>query len=934
MKSTKILALLLVVVMCFSMLASCNIFGSTCEHVDADDNGKCDKCDADFEDGKDVIVKDSYTYKGYSTALGTNWNPHTWETNADSGILSYLSMGFASMEAKDTENGIYQWVFEMAESIQDVTAANKGDLSKYSVTLPKGFESYDEVEEGFVYEIKLNKDAKWENGEAINADTYIESMKRLLSSKYRNYRANLYVSGESAVAGGAAYFNSEAPIYESWLTSAESYVSEYGVDADGFATVNLNGTDHNIYTTFSGLIPFFGSNSMNAYIDAGYADAGYFSVPVVEELDLDNLPDYVEVYEDYVVEEDADGNPVLDADGNPVYVQAKDENGQPMVDEEGNPVYETYPVYYVNLATKYADTEDPYGVIKVTPTMVEEFKYLALIFGDQNPVAWNEFFLYFTHYGDKVEYDAVGCYKVDEYTIRYVTQNAIDFNNFLTSMTDTWLVYAPLYDSLTKEEGSILVTTYGTSLDSTMSYGIYKMVTYEDSKQIVFVQNENWYGWEEDENGNLVSYTDCINALDSETGELVPFHVDGEAQQQHLTTKIVIDVMDEAAAKQLFLKGELSEWSPPADELSQYALSDRLYKVDETYTMSFFFNNDLATLKGLDAEGKNKNSVVLNNYNFRKAMSLAINRADYVSVTQGWTPAFSTMNHLYYYDFFNDPTSIYRDSEAAMQAIVNLYGVKYGPGELYATLEEAHDSITGFNLTEAKALMKTACEELVEAGLYTAGEEIKIQIGWAKGALQADDNAQVDKLNQYINAALEGSGFGKITFEAVGNIDDRYKDTASGLYAIGYGAWGGAALYPFRNFQVYCDPSQYNINEAGCWDPTTEELTLVVNGVEDTMTWQDWSNSMISGGKYAFADNETKLYITAQMEQKFLEKYYRIPLAVTTVCSLLSFQMDYYTQTYNFAYGFGGMRLMSYNYTDAEWAEYLKTVPNGELNYK
>lgn len=866
MKSTKIFALLLVVVMCFSVLSSCFLFPQE----------------------KPEETKAEYTYKGYSTALGTNWNPHTWETNADQGILGYLSMGFASMEAKDTENGIYQWVFEMAESIADVTAEHKSDLEKYAVTMPEGVESYDDIDEGFVYEIKLNKNAKWQNGEAINADTYIESMKRLLSSKYRNYRANLYVSGESAVAGGAAYFNSEAPIY----SDVYNWDTDEVAEADTYY-ISLNG----------------GWSGNSGYSFKWMYDNGY-------------------IYDDFQVEVDADGKPVVGEDGKPVYT----------LDENGEKIQTVFGATYYD---ELLDAVNPYGYVEITEENAEKVEYLMTMFlapfgitGDAAASYFVTFQYYVSGIGDKAEYDVVGCYKVDDYTIRYVTQNAIDFNNFLTSMTDTWLVYTPLYDELTKEEGELLVTTYGTSLETTMSYGIYKMATYEDNKQIVFVQNENWYGWEKDEKGNLISYTDCINALDSETGELVPFLVDGKAQQQHMTTKIVIDVMDEAAAKQLFLKGELSEWSPPSDELSQYSLSDRLYKVDETYTMSFFFNTGLATLQGLDEEGKNQNSVVLSNYNFRKAMSLAINRADYVSVTQGWSPAFATMNHLYYYDFFNDPSSIYRDSEAAMQAIVNLYGVKYGPGELYATLEEAHDSITGFNLTEAKALMKTACDELVEAGLYTAGQDIKIQIGWAKGALQADDNAQVDKLNQYINAALEGSGFGKITFEAVGNIDNRYADTAAGLYAIGYGAWGGAALYPFRNFQVYCDPSEYEINEAGCWDPTTEELTLNINGEDVTMTWQKWSNCMISGGKYAFADNETKLYITAQLEEKFLEKYYRIPLAVTTVCSLLSFQMDYYTQTYNFAYGFGGMRLMSYNYTDAEWAEYLKTVPNGELNYK
>ena len=52
MKSTKIIALLLVLVMCFSMLASCK---KKCkDHVDANDDLKCDKCGADFDDGKET----------------------------------------------------------------------------------------------------------------------------------------------------------------------------------------------------------------------------------------------------------------------------------------------------------------------------------------------------------------------------------------------------------------------------------------------------------------------------------------------------------------------------------------------------------------------------------------------------------------------------------------------------------------------------------------------------------------------------------------------------------------------------------------------------------------------------------------------------------------------------------------------------------------
>ena len=454
-----------------------------------------------------------------------------------------------------------------------------------------------------------------------------------------------------------------------------------------------------------------------------------------------------------------------------------------------------------------------------------------------------------------------------------------------------------------------------------MSYGVYKIESLQAGKQIVFTQNENWYDWEaeKDSEGRLVSYTD--------------FEVDGKKIQQYRTTKIVIDVMEPDAAKQAFLKGDLSEWAPMPEDLLEYATSENLYKEDETYTMAFFFNTGVEALKEMDKSKGNTNSVVLSNINFRKAMSLAIDRADFVSATEGWKPAYALMNNLYFYDIYNDPTSSYRGSEQAMQAVCNLYGVEYGEGKAYATLKDAYASITGYNLSEAKNLMKTACDELVADGLYTAGQDIVIRIGWAKGALTSADEQQLVKINQYVNAALEGSGFGTVKFEAVGSIPDRYSDVPAGEYAIGWGAWGGAAFYPFRNMQVYCDTKDYDINELGCWDPTAEKLTININGEDVTMTWQDWSRALIGTGPYAGADFDTKLKVTATMEEEFLKKYYRIPFAGTTLCTMLGDQVTFYTEDYNIMYGWGGLRLATWNYNDTEWYNYVKEN-GGTLSYQ
>ena len=586
-------------------------------------------------------------------------------------------------------------------------------------------------------------------------------------------------------------------------------------------------------------------------------------------------------------------------------------NAQGYTDADGNEVPQ-YVAITDETVFDSAAKDDPFSGKELWDNYKDYFAadYAEYLFYDKT----NE------NYDENMDYDAtVGCYKVDDYTIRYVCEAYLAKDYFLTSCTSNWLVYEDLYEAGKETTGDLVSTDYCTTKENTMSYGAYKIESLQDGKQIVFVQNENWFGYEKQDNGALISYTN--------------FDVDGAPVQQYQATKIVIDVMEDAAAKQAFLKGELSDWTPTADDLLTYSTSDRLYKVPETYTMSFFFNTGKDALKTMDASKGNKNSVVLSNEKFRKAWSLAVDRDKYVAATAGYVPAYSLMNNLYFYDVYKDPTSSYRGSEEAMQAICNLYGVEYGSGTPYATLKDAYESINGYNLTQAQELMKEACDELVASGDYKAGDPINIRIGWAKGAIDSAANNQVKLMNEYLNAAIEGSGFGTITLEAIGNINNRYDDVANGEYAVGYGAWGGAAFYPFRNFQVYCDPDQYSINEAGCWNPKTENLTLKVNGEDVTMTWQAWSQSMVGTGQFAAADNKTKLEITAQMEELYLAKYYRIPLCSMTTCSMLAYKCDYYTENYNLMYDFGGIRLMKFNYTDDEWADFVSSQ-NGTLSYE
>ncbi len=809
-KPIRILAMLLVLVMVLGCLAGCK---KPADQTDGTQGGVVEK-----------PKETDYTYRTYTEQLGTNWNPHVWQTNYDSEILQYLETPLATQSIQDSEEGVYQWVYKAAESITDVTAEHKDDLTKYKVTLPSG-QSADNTQEGYVFEIKLNPDMKWQDGTPINADTYVYSMKALLDPAMKNYRANLYYNGESAVAGGYAYYHALSK--DLYVATAYNKAMESGNKGKVFlSTKDLKLT--------------------------GYADASG-----------NPLPEFLSI-EDETVYSDAKSNGVS---GKQLYVKYKEDK------------------YAKGNLSLYVQT------------------------ANEN---YNE------NYAST--YDAsVGCYKVDDYTIRYVTQARIDLNYFLSSCTSNWLVYESLYEQGKDTSGKLVTTNYGTELANTMSYGPYKLTSVQKGKQVVLVQNENYYAFEKREDGTLYAETD--------------YEVDGEKVQAWQTTKIVIDQMTNEAAKQAFLKGELSRWTPPADEIANYNFSDQMKRVEETYTMSLFFNTDLGDLKEMDRSKGNQNSVVLSNKNFRKAFSLAIDRSDWVSATPGYKPAYALMSDMYYYDVYNDPYSTYRGTAVAMDTICKLYGVGYVNGTTYQTVEEAYASITGYNLTQAKDLMKTACTQLVNDGLYTAGQDIKIQIAYSGGELDSAIQNQVTKLNEYLNAAAEDSGFGTITLEAVGNIPERHSKVGNGEYAIGYGAWGGAAFYPFRHMQVYCDTQQYDIHESACWNPASETLTIKLDGKDVTKTWQDWSRSMVGTGPYANANNGVKLEITAAMEREFLAKYYRIPLANSCEAYLQSYQVSDYTDEYNVMYGFGGMELMSYNYNDVKWADYVSSI-GGTLSYE
>lgn len=141
----------------------------------------------------------TYTlYESISATTGLKWAPHTWETASDRYILDYTTMGFYDFALNESGDG-WTIVDEMAVGApEDVT---KDYVNRFGIV--KG-------ETARAWRIQLNPAACWDNGEAINADTYIYSYQQLLDGKMINRRADSLYAGDFAIVGAKEYLYGEA----------------------------------------------------------------------------------------------------------------------------------------------------------------------------------------------------------------------------------------------------------------------------------------------------------------------------------------------------------------------------------------------------------------------------------------------------------------------------------------------------------------------------------------------------------------------------------------------------------------------------------------------------------------------------------------------------------------------------------------------------
>lgn len=474
------------------------------------------------------------------------------------------------------------------------------------------------------------------------------------------------------------------------------------------------------------------------------------------------------------------------------------------------------------------------------------------------------------------------------------------------------LVKKDLWEQCEDTTKTPYANSYCTTLEKSASWGPYKLTNYQTDKTYTVSRNDKWFGY------GLEQY----------------------AKQYQTDTIITNKIPEWDTAWMSFRLGEYDSVSMDVKIANEYRTSRQAYFTPDTAT--FDLNLQSLAISRTDK----RNNLLLNYDDFRKAISLAINRDDYCAKNSPSSQAaLGLLNSMYYNDVENG--KVYRESIQAKEAILNAYGAEKVEGGwkvgtvVYSNIDEAVDATTGYNVTLARQLMTSAYNKAKADGNYRDGEKIVLTFGIS------EQTANTDRVKNWFQAAFDdatkGTAFeGKISIEYFIFSDKTWSEQfADGEYDLCFGAWGNA---PFNPAYLLCETQISAENRyAVKWDPTTVSVTVKATPDEKhkdgvyTYNLEQWR--LILQGKDGCPVNfknfpmEDQLTALGAVETAILKAYYSIPVYSRYSASLMGYKTDYITYEYNTFMGYGGIRYMSYNFDDTEWAAFV-AEKGGELNYK
>lgn len=587
---------------------------------------------------------------------------------------------------------------------------------------------------------------------------------------------------------------------------------------------------------------------------------------------------------------------------------------------------------YVTNAPQYFDTEayasllalaDANGDVAVTAESLALLTTVITAKADWGETKENTVgYMYVNYEYPAMDFSEVGYFVGDnEYELVMVidgTLNPLDAEGNLTYEAgyyfSNWpLVKKDLWERCEDQSKTPYANSYCTTQEKSASWGPYKLTNYQDQKTYTVSRNDKWFGY------GLPQYAN-----------------------QYQTDAIVTEKIEEWDTAWLaFQKGNLDGIGMDVKIAADYRTSKRAYFTPETYTF------DLNIQSNATSKTDKRNNLLLNYADFRKAISLSLDRDDYCAKNNPSSQAaLGLLNSMYYYDVENG--KVYRDSVQAKEAILNAYGAtknedgSWKVGETtYTDIEDALDATTGYNLTLARQLVENAIAQAKKDGKYSDGDEIILTYGIET------QTANTDRVKNWFQAAFDSmtkgtSIEGKIKIEYFMFSSATWSEQfENGEYDLCFSAWGNA---PFNPAYLLCETQISKVNRyAKMWDPETVSVTVKATPDDKhkdglyTYNLEQWR--LILQGKDGCPVNfknfpmEDQLTALGAVETAILKEYYSIPVFSRYSASLMGYKVDYISYEYNTFMGYGGIRYMTFNYDDTAWAEFVASN-NNILNYK
>ncbi len=608
----------------------------------------------------------------------------------------------------------------------------------------------------------------------------------------------------------------------------------------------------------------------------------------------------------------------LVAAGNDVYLDMDFWGIVGAPDEQGNAA----PKYVsINDETKYRDAAVEEGADEDWVSAKYLFdNYLA------EGAPYNSYqasYLYTAEIAPETAWEDVGLVKIDDYTIDLILEKPMEEPAFYMPyhLSSNWLVYKPMYEELkvftaadgseaaSEEEAASVTSKYMKDVETSISYGPYKITYFELDKQISYERNPEWYGYR-----------------------------DGKHYGIYQTDKVSVTVLGEHKTQlNAFEIGDLDGVSLQSEDMAKYASSPYIVYEPQSYTTKVSFNTDLEKLKE-----HGTGSEILTIKEFREAFALCLDREHFATAyTSAGTAGFGLLNYQYVYNPYTGEA--YRDSEGAKAALAGLYGLTYGEGGEYADLDEAYDAMTGYDLDLAREKMAIAAEKAVAAGVWDGESALTIDF-----RVYQNDTIYVQMFTYFdtqLKAACEGTPLeGKVSMTMTVDAD-YYNTMYSGAADAIFTTWGGAAMAPFTMMnQCYTDDAMGGGNQMEYGFHTENiEMTINVDGNDVTDSLKNWTNwvggatdpALVAGleeklGKFNQYDYATQCAFLAACENCFLSYYTTTPVYYRNVAFLHSQRIEYPTYQYVMNVGFGGLGFYTYTMDDAEWADFIAA---GNLQY-